>query len=68
MKKAEKKEFKVKKLVLSKETLRILSGEDLQGVVGGLSAVCATQDSHDDSGCGTRYTCSCAHDTSCHCH
>ena len=35
MKKADKKEFKVKKLVLSKETLRILSGENLQKVVGG---------------------------------
>ena len=36
MRKTNKKDLKVKKLVLSKETLRILSGENLQEVVGGL--------------------------------
>jgi hypothetical protein len=35
MKKAEKKELKVKKLMLSKETLRLLTSDDLQSVVGG---------------------------------
>lgn len=55
MRKADKKELKVKKLVLSKETLRILSGENLQEVVGGLppdsNATCA----------GTGGTTSCIH-------
>jgi hypothetical protein len=48
---------KIKKLVLSRETVRNLPGQDLRGVVGGVTARCAETNVSDCE--GTCWSCEC---------
>ena len=50
------KKLKIQKLVLSKETLRVLRGEDLQHAKGGALPTTATE-----RGTKTAFKCSCVH-------